>query len=98
MAHCLCFQADPTIEEFPSLENLALSPTPSPCVSPQHPVSVQSFVMTHHDSFNITISDGKLEMEIPFLYFSSDVFVDTLKVHCYKNNIFFLQERRINRY
>ena len=32
-------QADPTIEEFPSLENLALSPTPSPCNSPQLPVS-----------------------------------------------------------
>ena len=32
-------KADPTIEEFPSLENLALSPTPSPCSSPQHPVS-----------------------------------------------------------
>ena len=35
----LSHQADPTIEEFPSLENLALSPTPSPCSSPQHPVS-----------------------------------------------------------
>ena len=31
-------QADPTLEEFPSLENLALSPSPSPGSSPQFTV------------------------------------------------------------
>ena len=29
------FQADPTLDEFPSMDNLALSPSPSPANSPQ---------------------------------------------------------------
>ena len=39
MIRALAHQADPTLEEFPSIENLALSPSPSPGNSPQPVVS-----------------------------------------------------------
>ena len=45
----MLFKADPTLEEFPSLENLALSPTPS--TSPKMPVNVQFEELTLNKSF-----------------------------------------------
>ena len=45
MIRALAHQADPTLEEFPSMENLALSPSPTPTPTPSpQPIPVMQIL------------------------------------------------------